>query len=633
MSLACDRDLGFLVPFAWRLQRGTLPQQSSFCPIYRPSQTKSGIVCCSLPGKLRTRRKVVCCATEKNGWDNNAQQYGPFQVGDVIADRYRVLDVLGRGAQGTTYDAIDMLDNSNAVAVKTLGLRGMRTWKALELFEREGRALQSLSHPSIPKYIHRFEVDVDGDRVFVLVQQKAEGASLQELLDSGFRFTDRQVMSVFVKLLDVLRYLGTLNPPMLHRDVKPGNVIINISTTSSNDVDLSLVDFGAVNSGVANDTRNSTGLNPKSAQTASTFASMMVGTYGFMAPEQFGGAADVRSDLYSAGATVLFAITGRPPSEIPQRRLQLDIESVIPAQRRLELGNVYAVMQKLLEPAPEDRYQSAQQALSALSAKQSPRDERAQLYREYYDRNRERAQARSSFDYGSSSLYPTPDRYESDADDRNVGKPRSNQRKNSIFNRIQSFVSKSASSQLARKRLRKPAGSRVALDIDESNRLFRMFIPPQGFTAKTASSGAFALAWNGFVGFWTIGAVTGGAPFLFSLFSIPFWYAGAKMAKGVVDDVRSHTELVISNCGGEREVYFFSLQVKGALGSTRSAEGDSRDLVDARVDATMYVNNQPVTNIVLREGVREHVFGQDLTEPEQEWVCSEINYFLNANPA
>jgi eukaryotic-like serine/threonine-protein kinase len=522
-----------------------------------------------------------------------------------------------------------------AVVLKALALRGMGSWKKLDLFQREGSALKSLSHPAIPEYVDSFEVDSGGDRVFVLVQKKAGGASLQELLDTGFRFTVPQVHSLFRQLLAVLQYLGALNPPVLHRDVKPANVIVNVRR--SDDVSLSLVDFGAVNSGVSRSGRGG----------GASFASTMVGTFGYMPPEAFGGGADVRSDLYAAGATMLFAVSGRSPSDVPQRRLKMDLESILPRPQRAELGNTYTVMRKLLEPAPEDRYRTAQEALDALTSRARLHDEptSASSRMAGHVKPSGRARGRLSASPGASNFGAFDSAFDSafddgrgngdgfysfDSDDDDFD----GVRRGGAAARVQSIVSKTlgGGAAAATKPLRRPAGSRVVIERDPDCRLLRIYIPPKGLTAQTASTGAFAVAWTGFVGFWTAGVVTGGAPIAFGLFSLPFWYAGLRMGKRVVDDVRSTTELVMSAGGGEKEVFFFSLRVAGALGDVRDAEGDSRDLDGASVAVEAHQSSQPVTSVVLREGVRRHTFGEDLDVVEQEWLCGEINSFLTAKP-
>jgi eukaryotic-like serine/threonine-protein kinase len=556
-----------------------------------------------------------------------------FRTGDLVAGKYSVSGVLGRGVSGTTFEARDVTKSGQLIALKVLSLRRMRSWKLLDLFKREGNTLKNLSHPAIPDFIDSLELDHEGERLFVLVQRKAEGNSLQELLDSGFRFTVAQVRSIFRQLLEVLMYMSELNPPLLHRDVKPANVIVSIGvrTPSGSDGNLtvSIVDFGAVNSGVSKEERGG-------------FASTLVGSFGYMPPEAFSGGADARSDLYAAAATMMFTVTGLNPSEVPQSRLKLDLEAVVPAEKRLELGNVFTVMRKLLEPAPEDRYRSARQSLEALASR-SPSDNRDGLLE---SRTRPSMQRRgssyaerttfSAFDSAFDDRMGYGDGFDSsDSDDDSgyTGRGRraslANQGSNESARERGSAMRSSRPLQSSRP-LRQPAGSRVVLEREPDDRLLRVFVPPRGLTAQSASTGAFALTWTGFVGFWTAGVVTGGAPLLVGLFSLPFWYAGLKMGKRFVDDLRGTTEFVVSAGGGEKEVYFFSLRVVGAFGDVREAAGDSRDLDLASVDVQMYQNGQAVTAMILREGTKQHELGADLDQVEQEWLSSEINSFLQS---
>lgn len=574
------------------------------------------------------------CAGPRGGGDGDSDDDGSdsepavFAPGEVVSDRYTITAVLGRGASGTTFEARDAANGGQAVALKVLSLRGMRSWKMLDLFKREGDALRGLSHPAIPAFIDSVELDRGGDRLFVLVQRKADGESLQQLLDRGQRFTVPQTASIFRQLLEVLRYLGELNPPLLHRDVKPANVIVDIARKRGSDADVtvSLVDFGGVNSGVSK----------------GSVASTLVGTFGYMPPEAFGGGADARSDLYAAAATMLFVTTGLSPSQVPQARLKLDVEAVVPSSRRLELGNVFTVMRKLLEPAPEDRYQTARQALEALESTRRTRERQATKPSVPRRGDKTGRANFGAFDAAFDDRYGNGDGFYSNSMDSRTAAGGS--RASGLRGRarlpgqapgaLQSVrrMTRGGGGALKSTRSRQPAGSRVVLDRDEESRLLRVFIPPKGFTAQTAATGAFALTWTGFVGFWTAGVVTGGAPLIAGLFSLPFWFAGFKMGKRVVDDLRGTTELVISAGGGQKEVYFFSLRVAGAFGDVQLAEGDARDLNGAAVEDTVYTNDDGTvtrtSSMVLKEGVRNHALGEDLGDVEQDWLCNEINSFL-----
>ena len=284
---------------------------------------------------------------------------GSFAVGETVKSgegtTLVIRNVLGKGSFGTTY-ACERPDVGDEVALKVLTLREMRDWKALQLFEREAKTLKGLSHPAIPAYVDYFEVDSECDVKFCLVQKIAPGASLQSLVDGGWRPTEPEIVAIAEQLLETLAYLASLRPPVAHRDVKPGNVVLDRETGA-----VSLVDFGATAEAAVTAAFE---LMEEGSAYQSAVGSTVVGTFGYAAPEQMMGVPSAVSDLYSAGAVVLFLLSGRAPSTMPSARLRVDFRGVVTIQNpRLE-----AVVARLLEPTPEDRFASARDALAALSA-------------------------------------------------------------------------------------------------------------------------------------------------------------------------------------------------------------------------------------------------------------------------
>ncbi|MFE4107739.1 serine/threonine protein kinase [Almyronema epifaneia] len=267
------------------------------------------------------------------------------QSGDVISGRYRIVRLLGTGGSGLTYEA-EEIGLKRQVALKALSLRGLQDWKQLELFEREAQVLQNLDHPAIPDYIDYFQVDSERDRRFYIAQELAEGQSLAALVEAGWRVSEAEVKQIALAVLKILDYLHRLNPPIIHRDIKPQNII------RREDGAIFLVDFGAVQH-VYHSTISQGGT--------------VVGTYGYMAPEQFRGVAYPSSDLYSLAATLLFLLTHRSPADLPQRRLKIDFRSEINTSPELADW-----LESMLEPAMEDRLSTAQESIAALTQPRSP---------------------------------------------------------------------------------------------------------------------------------------------------------------------------------------------------------------------------------------------------------------------
>jgi serine/threonine protein kinase/ankyrin repeat protein len=257
----------------------------------------------------------------------------------IIDQRYRLEELLGEGGSGSTYRATRLIDGT-VVAIKILSLQHLNDWKQLELFEREAQILSQLDHPQIPQYLEYFHVDTPTDRAFYIVQQLAPGQPLNALVQSGWRGTLAEIRAIAQQLLEILQYLQAQSPPLIHRDIKPHNIIRNV------DGRVFLVDFGAVQA-----TYHNTLLK----------GNTVAGTYGYMAPEQFRGRATVASDLYGLGATVLYLLTHRSPADLPQERLKISFRS------HVQITESFADwLETMLEPDETDRFPSASKALSAL---------------------------------------------------------------------------------------------------------------------------------------------------------------------------------------------------------------------------------------------------------------------------
>ncbi|AFY59014.1 serine/threonine protein kinase [Rivularia sp. PCC 7116] len=266
------------------------------------------------------------------------------QPEEVIYQKYRIVDTLGQGGVGITYLAQD-IENGKNLALKVLSLRRMTDWKKIELFERESQILSQLSHPAIPCYLDYFKIETDNDNSFYIAQQLAPGKSLAELVENGYSFHESEIRYIAIQVLDILIYLHSFSPPVIHRDIKPQNIIRGDNSK------IFLVDFGAVA-----DTYHNT----------VTGGSTVVGTFGYMAPEQFRGKAFPSTDLYGLGTTLLYLLTKKCPSDLPQKHLKIDFRSQIKVSPKFADW-----LDKILEPIVEDRFPDAGSALAVLQEKES----------------------------------------------------------------------------------------------------------------------------------------------------------------------------------------------------------------------------------------------------------------------
>jgi serine/threonine protein kinase len=250
--------------------------------------------------------------------------------------RYAVRRVLGEGAQGVTYEAADA-QTGRAVAIKRFDVRGARTWKDVELAERETRVLSTLDHPLVPRYIEHFEEE----GALYLVMEKVEGETLDAIRQREGALPEAEVRRFLACADRALTYLHGRGSPVVHRDVKPRNVVRRPDGT------YVLVDFGAVRELLAR--RGST---------------TIVGTMGYMAPEQFQGRALPATDVYAVGATALAALTGVEPEALPHRGLRIDVRAALQGRTSPEL---VSTLERMLEPDPDERAPSLATALDGVS--------------------------------------------------------------------------------------------------------------------------------------------------------------------------------------------------------------------------------------------------------------------------
>ena len=136
--------------------------------------------------------------------------------------------------------------------------------------------------------------------------EKIEGESLAALRKRGGALSEGEVVRLLRDAAEVLDYLHGRAPPVIHRDLKPGNVI------RRPDGSFAFVDFGAVRDK----------LRPEGGST-------VVGTFGYMAPEQFQGRALPASDVYAIGATALAMLTGQQPEDLPHKGLAIDVRAAL----------------------------------------------------------------------------------------------------------------------------------------------------------------------------------------------------------------------------------------------------------------------------------------------------------------
>ena len=314
---------------------------------------------------------------------------------ELRGGRYALVKQLGEGSQGETWEAIDrgesrqpslneqwqkyvsekggpkpprnrVTKGEQLVAIKLFRIGKAKVWKDVELAEREARTLQSLSHPNLPKYVEHFEEE---DALY-LVMEKIEGESLASIRKAKRTLAPREVERMLQDLGKAFAYLHGRAPAVVHRDIKPGNVI------RRPDGSFVLVDFGAVRDR----------LKPQGGST-------VVGTFGYMAPEQFQGRASPKTDVYGAAATAIAMLTGCEPEDLPHAGLAIDVEEAVPAGTSTAL---LRALQAMLEPDPDRRVGSIEEAFAQVAETKHERASSPSLRGTRKERRREEKRRRNA---------------------------------------------------------------------------------------------------------------------------------------------------------------------------------------------------------------------------------------------
>jgi len=269
-----------------------------------------------------------------------AHDTGKFPPQFVIQGRYVIVRLIARGGMGAVYLVTDTRLPGQTWALKEMGLSHLLPADrpaALAAFRREAQLLATLDHVNLPKVTDYFE---EQGRPY-LVMDYVEGATLQDILEQRGPCAEAEVLEWAAQLCDVLEYLHSQNPPVIFRDLKPGNIMLTPKGQ------IKLIDFGIARH-----------FDPRKKKDT-----MPLGTEGYAAPEQYGkGQSDARSDVYALGATLHHLLTDREPNSHGRPFYLPPVRSLNPKVSK----DLEQVIEKATQPKPEDRYQSIAEMRQSL---------------------------------------------------------------------------------------------------------------------------------------------------------------------------------------------------------------------------------------------------------------------------
>src|SRR5512133_2689392 len=262
-----------------------------------------------------------------------------LEQGTLLNERYRIVDILGQGGMGSVYRALD--ENLGVeVAVKE---NLFTTDEYSRQFRLEAVILASLRHQHLPRVTDHFVMGNEGQ---YLVMDYIEGEDLRQRMERQNIIPEEDAILIGAAVCDALSYLHTRKPPVLHRDIKPGNIKI------TSDGQVFLVDFGLAKL-------------VQGSQATTTGARAM--TPGYSPPEQYGTArTDPRSDIYSLGATLYAALTGVIPEDGLARVMDNVQLTPIRKHNTKVSRRLSAAIEKAMEAYPDDRFQNAEEFRRAL---------------------------------------------------------------------------------------------------------------------------------------------------------------------------------------------------------------------------------------------------------------------------
>jgi len=259
----------------------------------------------------------------------------------IDIDGFRVGPIIGQGGTATVYACTDR--RGRALALKVLGSGDVTEAR------REAKLMSQVKHPSVPRVEHVGQL-ASGQPF--LVMERVDGTALDELLASNGPMPWRAVKPLLLELLDALAALHARG--LIHRDVKPANVLVRSSSPS-----VALVDFG-----ISRQTA--------SGMVAPTTANVVRGTLEYMSPEQLSGQPiDARSDLFSAGVLTFEAACGALPWPTTRPGIGARLQTMHATPKLTRPARIpaaaFTVLQRLLALDPDERPATAHQARAQLA--------------------------------------------------------------------------------------------------------------------------------------------------------------------------------------------------------------------------------------------------------------------------
>lgn len=247
-----------------------------------------------------------------------------LEIDEIFEGRYRIVKALGHGGMGTVFLAVDTTDDSKW-AIKETKITDFNR----KLLFSEAEIMERVNYPAFPKI--RDKKEING--FLYIVMEYIEGHTLEDEIAEGGRIDEKQIVDWFKQICCALIYLHSLDSPIVYRDFKPSNLMLEESGR------IRIIDLG-----IAQEYRGDGARVDVAALTR-----------GYAAPEQYDKRykLDVRTDIYALAVTIHYLLTGKNPNEppyefVPVRKLRRDLSY-----------SIEFIIKKCLQPNPDRRYPNA----------------------------------------------------------------------------------------------------------------------------------------------------------------------------------------------------------------------------------------------------------------------------------
>jgi serine/threonine protein kinase len=278
-----------------------------------------------------------------------ARSSNRFEHYELATDKNGDPVELGRGAMGITYKALDV-DLQCPVTLKVINEKYLGDESARLRFVREARAAASVRHPNVASVLH---LGRTGSSYFYAMEF-VEGETLEHLIKRSGRLEPKLALEIATQVAAGLT--AVQRQKLVHRDIKPSNIMVSLEETGA--VTVKIIDLGLAKT-----------VSEPSAQTAISTSGAFAGTPEYASPEQFAGVpVDIRSDLYSLGATLWEMVTGKTPFRgTPAEVMYQHQHTPLPLEELKGVPQpILVLLEGLLEKDPGRRFQNPSELLNAL---------------------------------------------------------------------------------------------------------------------------------------------------------------------------------------------------------------------------------------------------------------------------